>query len=178
MGTSTGASLALMLAANYPEVHSLILLSPNIEIFDNAAWILNNPWGLQIARVVNGSDYVISSDTRPLYKQYWSYKYRLEAVVELEEMLESAMTPDLFSKVTQPTLMLYYYRDKVNQDSVVKVEAMHKMFAALGTPNNKKRSVPVPKAGNHVIGSYIKSQDVETVGLEIEKFMNEVLRLN
>ena len=178
MGTSTGASLALMLAANYPEVHSLILLSPNIEIFDGAAWILNNPWGLQIARVVNGSDYVISSDTRPLYKQYWCYKYRLEAVVELEEMLESAMTPELFSKVTQPTLMLYYYRDKVNQDSVVKVEAMHKMYAALGTSNDKKRSVPIPKAGNHVIGSYIKSQDVETVRMEIEKFMNEVLRLN
>ena len=178
MGTSTGASLALMLAANYPDVHSLILLSPNIEIFDGAAWILNNPWGLQIARVVNGSDYVISADTRPLYKQYWSYKYRLEAVVELEEMLESAMTPELFRKVTQPTLMLYYYRDKVNQDSVVKVDAMHKMFAALGTANDKKRSVPIPKAGNHVIGSYIKSQDVETVGMEIEKFMNEVLRLN
>jgi esterase/lipase len=178
MGTSTGASLALMLAANYPEVHSIILLSPNIEIFDGAAWILNNPWGLQIARVVNGSDYVISSDTRPIYKQYWSYKYRLEAVVELEEMLESAMTSGLFQKVTQPTLMLYYYRDKINQDSVVKVDAMHKMFAALGTPNDKKRSVPIPKAGNHVIGSYIKSQDVETVGMEIEKFMNEILRLN
>jgi esterase/lipase len=177
IGTSTGASLALMLAASYPEIHSMILLSPNIEIFDGAAWILNNPWGLQIARIVNGSDYVISSDSRPLYKQYWSYKYRLEAVVELEEMLESAMKPQLFKKVTQPTLMLYYYRDQINQDSVVKVDAMHKMFAALGTPLDKKRSVPVPKAGNHVIGSYIKSQDVNTVEKEIEKFMNEVLGL-
>jgi hypothetical protein len=92
-------------------------------------------------------------------------------------MLESAMKPELFKKVTQPTLMLYYYRDRINQDSVVKVDAMHKMFAALGTPRDNKRSVPVPKAGNHVIGSYIKSQDVNTVEKEIEKFMNEVLGL-
>lgn len=177
MGTSTGASLALMLAANYPDIHSLILLSPNIEIFDETAWILNNPWGYHIAKIVNGSEYIISKDTRPLYKQYWSYGYRLEAVVELEEMIESAMKPELFNKVTQPTLMLYYYRDKINQDSVVKVEAMQKMYETLGTPADKKRSVAVPKAGSHVIGSYIKSRDVASVEKEIEKFMNEVLRL-
>ena len=73
--------------------------------------------------------------------------------------------------------MLYYYRDKVNQDSVVKVEAMQKMYEQLGTPADKKRSVAVPKAGNHVIGSYIKSQDVTTVEKEIEKFMDNVLKL-
>jgi esterase/lipase len=177
MGTSTGGTLALMLAAAYPEIHSLILLSPNIEIFDPNAWLLNNPWGLQIARIVNGSDYILSADTTLLYKQYWSYGYRLEAVVQLEEMLESSMKPALFKKVTQPVLMLYYYKDPVNQDSVVKVEAMQKMYAALGTPADKKRSVAIPTAGNHVIGSYIKSKDVEAVENEIEKFMKEVLRL-
>jgi esterase/lipase len=177
MGTSTGASLGLMLAANYPEVNSLIMLSPNIEIFDGAAWVLNNPWGLQIARLVNGSNYITSADTRPIYKQYWSYGYRLEAVVQLEELLETAMKPQLYKKVTQPVLMLYYYRDEINQDSVVTVEAMHKMYDQLGTPADKKRSVPIPKADNHVIGSYIKSHDVQTVQKEIEKFMDEVLRL-
>jgi esterase/lipase len=177
MGTSTGGTLALMLAANYPQVHSLVLLSPNIEIFDGTAWLLNNPWGLQIARMVIGSDYIISKDTRPVYKQYWSYGYRLEAVVQLQELLESAMKPEVFKKVNQPVLMLYYYRDKINQDSVVKVEAMQKMFQELGTPADKKRAVAIPRAGNHVIGSYIKSQDIGGVEKEIEKFMNEVLRI-
>jgi esterase/lipase len=177
MGTSTGASLALMLAANYPEIHSLILLSPNIEIFDGTAWIVNNPWGLQIAKLVTGSKYVNSEDTRPIYKQYWSYGYRIEAVAQLEELLETAMKPDLFEKVKQPVLMLYYYRDKVNQDSVVKVEAMQKMYDDLGTPADKKSKVAVPNAGNHVIGSYIKSKDVATVEKEIEKYIEDVLRL-
>lgn len=177
MGTSTGASLGLMLAANYPDIHSLILLSPNIRIFDKNAWILNNPWGLQLARVINGSDYVTSSDTRPIYKQYWSYHYRLEAVVALEEMLESSMNADVFKKVTQPVLMLYYYRDSVYQDSVVQVGAMLDMYRELGTPENKKRSVPIPNAGNHVIGSPIKSHDVGSVEREIEKFIDEVLQI-
>jgi hypothetical protein len=35
----------------------------------------------------------------------------------------------------------------------------------------------MPKAGNHVIGSYIKSKDVEGVKNEIEKFMTEVLHM-
>jgi esterase/lipase len=178
MGTSTGGTLALLLAAQHPEIRSLILLSPNIRIFDGNAWLLNNPWGLQIARLVVGSKYVFSEDTRPIYKQYWNYGYRLEAVTELEEMLETTMNPGLFKKVTQPTLMLYYYKDEVHQDSVVKVDAMKKMFVELGTPVDKKRSVSMPTAGNHVLGSYIKSKDIEGVQREIEKFMVEVLKIN
>lgn len=178
MGTSTGGTLALMLAATYPEIHSIVLLSPNIAIFDENAWLLNDPWGLQIARVVNGSPYVYSEDTRPLYKQYWSYGYRLEAVVQLEQLLETFMKPELFSQVKQPALMLYYYRDAVHQDSVVRIDKMLQMFDQLGTPAGKKRKIPVPNAGNHVLGSYIKSKDLETVENKITKFMSEVLMIN
>lgn len=177
VGTSTGGTLALMLAAHYPKIHSLILLSPNIEIFDGNAWLLNNSWGLQIARMVTGSQYIYSSDTRPIYKQYWNYGYRLESLVQLEEMLEYSMKRELFNEITQPTLMLYYYKDNIHQDSVVKVEAMLKMFNELGTPKDKKRKVPIPNAGNHVMGSYIKSGDINSVENEIEKFMKEVLMI-
>ena len=50
MGTSTGATEALQLAATYSDVAGIILLSPNIAINDPNAWLLNNRWGLQIAR--------------------------------------------------------------------------------------------------------------------------------
>lgn len=72
MGTSTGGTLALKLAAEYKDVYALILLSPNIEINDPNAWILNNHWGLQLAKLILGSEYIQSKDTRPVYKQYWS----------------------------------------------------------------------------------------------------------
>jgi len=178
MRTSTGGTLALMLAADYAQVSSVILLSPNIAIFDKNAWLLNNPWGLQTARMVVGSNYIYSTDTPPHYTQYWNYGYRIESLAELEEMLETAMTPELFGKVKQPTLLLYYYKDQVHQDSVVKVSAMQQMFAELGTPAAQKRSVAMPKAGNHVLGSYIKSKDVEGVTAQIEQFMTGILNMS
>ena len=176
-GTSTGGTLALKLAAEYTEVYALVLLSPNIEINDDNAWILNNPWGLQIARLVKGSKYIDADDQRPVYQQYWTHHYRLEAAVNLEELLETSMNKKTFEKVKQPTLLLYYYKDDVHQDSVVRVDAMKKMFGELGTADNKKRAVAMPNTGDHVMGSYIKSKDVEGVEREIEKFLKEVLEL-
>jgi pimeloyl-ACP methyl ester carboxylesterase len=175
VGTSTGGTLALQLAAAYPDVYSLILLSPNIRINDPNAWLLNNPWGLQIARMVKKSNYIDSEDSRELYRKYWTYHYRIEAAVALEELVETAMNEATFKRITQPTLLLYYYKDKIHQDSTVKVSAMHEMFEQLGTPATRKRSIAVPNAGNHVIGSYIRSKDIPGVEKHIELFMTQVL---
>jgi esterase/lipase len=179
MTTSTGGTLALKLAADFPgDVFAIILMSPNIAINDPNAWLLNNHWGLlQIARMVLKSDYVNSKDTGALYRQYWYSHYRLEAASALEELLETSMNKVTFEKVTQPTLLLYYYKDQVRQDSVVKVSAMLKMFDELGTPDSLKRKKAIPNAGNHVIGSYIRSHAYEDVQSEIEQFFSETLHL-
>ena len=139
---------------------------------------MNNPWGLQIATLVQGSRYIDSKDTREIYKKYWYSHYRLEAVVALEEMLESSMTKETFNKITQPTLLLYYYKDEVLQDSVVKVSAMKEMFEQLKTDISQKKSKAMPETGNHVMGSPIKSNDTEGIEKEIERFMIETLRLS
>ncbi len=172
VGTSTGGSLALQLAATYPEINSLVLMSPNIAINDSKAWLLNNPWGLQIARQVTGSDERKVDGKSPLYKKFWYTNYRLESVVQLEEMLESSMNAALFEKVKQPVLMLYYYKSEKEQDPVVKVDAMLKMFDELGTLATDKQKIALPKTGNHVIGSAITSKDI--VG--VEKAMDEFIK--
>lgn len=178
MGTSTGGTLALKLAAEYPDVYALVLMSPNIEIDDPNAWLLNNPWGLQIARMVKSGKYIEStSDTSPEYKQYWTPKYRIEAAVALQELLETSMTPATFHRIDQPSLVLYYYKDEVHRDSTVRVDAIKKMYEELATPENKKRAIAIPNAGNHVIGSWIRSKDVATVEAETAKFFSEVLGL-
>src|SRR5579871_363417 len=178
MSTSTGGTNALQLAATYPDdIAALILLSPNIEINDANAWLLNNHWGLQIAHLVLKSDFIDSKDDRPIYKQYWDWHYRAEAAVALQELLETTMTKETFEKVKQPVQLLYFYKDETHQDSVVKVSAMLKMYDELGTPDSLKRKQAMPNAGTHVIGSYIKSHDVESVQKEIEKFMSDVLHI-
>ncbi len=177
LSTSTGGTLALKLAAEYPDIAGLILLSPNIAINDGNAWLLNNPWGLQIAHLVQGK-HRRASDSSAIYAQYWNNRYATRSLVQLEELLETTMKESTFRQVTQPTLMLYYYKDEKNQDKIVKVPAMKRMFTQLGTAQTLKRQVAIPNAGDHVIGSYVKSKDVETVMAECDKFAMEILKMN
>lgn len=177
MGTSTGSTLAIQLAAAYPEIAGLVLFSPNIAINDPNAWLLNNPWGLQIARLVKKSKLNIITNKPPEYSKYWNQQYRLEATVQLEELLETAMTDENFAKVKQPTLVLYYYKDEQHQDPVVKVSAMKNMFAHLGTAEGQKKMIAIPEAGSHVLASPIQSKDIITVEKEAAAFMKETLHL-
>jgi pimeloyl-ACP methyl ester carboxylesterase len=164
MGTSTGGTSALQLAAAYPnDVAALILMSPNIAINNRNAWLLNDHWGLQILRLILKSNYATDEDNRPLNKQYWNSQYRAEAVVATEEMLETTMNKETFEKVKQPVELLYYYKDELHQDSRVKVSAMLNMYNELGVADSLKRKQAMPEAGSHIIGSYIHSHDVAGV---------------
>ena len=171
MSTSTGGTLSLELAAAYPEIAGLVMYSPNIEINNPAASVLNNPWGLQIARLVKGGNYSIIPYTNNDYPKYWNAKYRLESTVELQNLIEATMTNETFSKVKQPTLVLYYYKDEQHQDNVVKVSAIKKMFAKIATPDSLKKMVAIPNAGSHVLASPIVSKDFISVENETSIFM-------
>jgi esterase/lipase len=175
MGTSTGGTLALQLAANYPEIAGLILYSPNIEIFDPSAPLLNNPWGLQIGRAVLKSNYVDIKYKDSAYPKYWNSHYRIEAVVALQNLLEATMTEATFKKIHQPTLALYYYKDEAHQDNVVKVKAIQKMMQQIATPANLKMEMAIPNAGNHVIASPIVSNDIVSVEKATAKFIKKVI---
>ena len=174
--------MALALAAQFPEdVFALINMSPNIQINDPLAWIANNPWGLQLARIVRGGDYNVSVpdpgvDT-VLNSKYWYTRYRLESACQVQEMLESKMNKETFGKVSQPTLNLYYYKNEKEQDPTVKVSAILEMHAQLGTPDSLKVAVPIPNAGGHVLGSYVRSKDIPGVIEATRKFAVEKLHM-
>ncbi|MBX2942150.1 MAG: alpha/beta hydrolase [Cyclobacteriaceae bacterium] len=177
MSTSTGGTMALMLAAEYPDdVYALINMSPNIEINDPSAFMLNNPWGLQVARMVIGSDYQ-EIDYKPERLPYWNAKYRLESLTQLQELLEDKMNRKTFSRVTQPSLTLYYYKDEQHQDPTVKVSAILRMNEELGTPAALKEAIAIPDVGAHVIGSYLVSKDLKSVEKAINAFAEQKLGL-
>jgi esterase/lipase len=175
MGTSTGGTLALQLAATYPEIAGLILYSPNIEVFNPSAPLLDNPWGLQIGRAVLKSNYVDIKYKDSAYPKYWNSHYRIEAVVALQNLLEATMTEATFKKIHQPTLALYYYKDEAHQDNVVKVKAIQKMMQQIVTPANLKMEMAIPNAGNHVIASPIVSNDIVSVEKATAKFMKDII---
>jgi esterase/lipase len=177
MGTSTGGTVALELASNFEDVAGLVLYSPNIAINNPSAFLTNNPWGLQIARMVIGGKENIIKNKPPEFKKYWNDHYRLESIVELQELLETTMIPSHFNKIKCPLLTLYYFKDEKNQDPVVKVSAMKEMFEAVSTPANLKRMVAVPEAGNHVLASPIQSNDIVTVEKETALFLEQIMKL-
>ncbi|XOV92662.1 MAG: alpha/beta hydrolase [Bacteroidota bacterium] len=182
MSTSTGGTMALTLASSYPDdVTALINMSPNIAINNPTAWILNKPWGLQIARMVTGSLYgdttAIPGVDPELSEKYGYNKCRLESACQLQEMVTSKMNEKTFSKVTQPSITLYYYKNEEEQDPTVKVSAILDMNDKLGTPDNLKEAVPVPGAGTHVIGCYFRSHDVPAVQSAIQKFALDKLKM-
>lgn len=179
MSTSTGGTLALQLAANYPEIAGLILYSPNIEVNNPAAPLLNNPWGLQIGRTVLKGNYVDVKYTDSAYPKYWNSHYRIEAVVALQHLVEATMTETTFKQVHQPCLALYYYKDEANQDNVVKVSAIQKMMEQIATPSNLKLALAMPNTGNHVLASPIVSKDIVSVEQATAQFIHDkILKQN
>ena len=179
MSTSTGGTLSLKLAADYPQlVHSLILYSPNIAINNSAAFLLDKPWGLQIARSVYKSKYRITNpDFNSEDCHYWNCRYRLEAVCYLQQLVESTMNRETFAKINKPVFLGYYYKNEQNQDHTVRVDAMLKMFDQLATPENLKQKIAFPEAGEHPIASKLFSKQWPDVEKASYAFAEEKLGL-
>ena len=177
MSTSTGGTMSLILAAYYPEdVYAMINMSPNIAINDDKAWLLDKPWGLQIARLaIGGKNRTFPPD--PEKDKFWNNAYRLESVTQLQELVDNKMNSETFTKVTCPTLTLYYYKNDQEQDPVVKVSAMMEMNSQLATPDSLKVMVPIPNAGGHVLGSHVVSKDIESVVKAVREFAVGKLRM-
>lgn len=179
MSTSTGGTLALKLAADFPEyVDGLILYSPNIRINNNTAFLLSKPWGLQIGRkAIGGTHRMVNDDFDSTVCQYWNCRYRVEAVVFLQQLVDETMTNQTFKNVNEPVFLGYYYKDETHQDDVVKVDAILKMFDNLGTPDELKVKMAFPEAGNHVIACEITSGATKDVVSETIRFGENVLKM-
>lgn len=180
MSTSTGGTLALKLASDFPEyVDGLILYSPNIRINNNAAFLLSKPWGLQIGRKETGGTHrIVNDDFDSKVCQYWNCKYRVEAIVFLQQLVDETMTKQTFKNVNEPVFLGYYYKDDTHQDDVVKVDAMLKMYDNLATSQELKVKMAFPEAGDHVIASEITSGAYKDVIAQTIKFGENILKMN
>ena len=169
LGTSNGGALSLLLGDD-PEVVIIGLYSPNIRIKNPLTGIGTLPWGLEIVTSALGTDYHIMQDVVSPKEQFWTTRYHIKAITHVQKLLEVAMIPETFEKIKKPVFMGYYYKDEVNQDDVVSVDAMIEMFDQLGTSTTQKEKMAFPKSGDHVMTSYITSKDVKGVTKESIRF--------
>lgn len=177
IGTSAGGALAIFLASKHPEIKSIILFSPCVKLHDKSASILNKPWGLQIAGIISGGRVLRDSAISAKHARYWDLNYRIEGVAALVNLTSYIMKPAIFAKVKCPVFMAYYYKNEDEQDRVVSVPAMLKMFDELGTPPGLKRKQAFPEAGVHVISSSIRTKEWQHVEMETNKFLTEIVKL-
>jgi esterase/lipase len=178
MGTSFGGAMTIYLASKHPEIKAIILYGPCIAVADPNASLLDNPWGLSLARLIKGGDYNDIPSKNKAHDAYWNLHYRLEAVVEMQNFLTHAMNKEVFSQVKIPVLLTYYFKDEAHQDQVVSVKAMQEMFPELGTESSLKQQMAFPESGNHVITSPILGNKTELPMQASVKFLNEVVKLN
>lgn len=162
MSCSTGGTLSAILAAAGDQIHSMIMYSPNIDIFDKKSDALLYPWGKQISRIVMGGDY-----NRTVYdttaQKYWNSIYHTNGLFVLKTLINEYMTEEYFKKIKIPVFIGYYYKDEENQDKVVSVNRMIDFYNQISTPDVQKQKMAFPKASAHVISSSTFSKDVEGV---------------
>lgn len=169
MSCSTGGTLSLYLAAKDTSIHSQILLSPNIKIFQPGVETLTGPWGKVIGKNLIGEYREIpKAQEHP----YWTGTYHFNGLVALQYLLDHTMTDDIFQSIDDPLFLGYYYKNEEEQDHVVSVEAMKEFFTKVSTPSSDKTEVPFSNAGNHVISSKYKNDNWADVLGEVKQFLD------
>ena len=73
--------------------------------------------------------------------------------------------------------MGYYYKNDSLQDQVVSVPAMLEMYDQLGTPQHLKQKIAFPEAGDHVLTSYLSTENYEAVTREVLQFLSDKLNI-
>jgi esterase/lipase len=175
LSTSFGGALSLQLASVHPEIKAVVTYSPCIKIFDDNAELIDNPWGMQLGKLITGSYYRDIKPENPEHDKYWNMHYHMNGILAIQNFMTNTMNSNTFKKITCPVFMGYYFKNETEQDHVVKVSAMLDMFEQLGTPAAAKRKLAFPAAANHVLASPVLSHDVNHVEAETVKFLQEVV---
>jgi len=177
MGTSTGCTLALLLASENPDVHALINYSPNIDLYDPRSGLLAGPWGLKIARLVKGGNYHTWEAPEPWAYKYWNMKYRLEALIELKVLIDATMTEETFRKIEQPMYTGYWFKNEEEKDQTVSIDRMIEMHSQISTPSDQKKIYAYAEAKTHVIACKTRSAQYEKIRLDTFDFIENNLGL-
>ncbi len=162
MSCSTGSTLSAILASSGENIHSMIMYSPNIDLYDQKSDFLLYPWGKKLTNLIIGGEYN-RNNYDSLAQKYCNSIYHTNSLFVVKSLINEYMTEENFKKITIPVFMGYYYKDEENQDKVVSVKRMLDFYNELGTPENKKQKVAFPKADAHVICASMFSKDIEGV---------------
>lgn len=164
MSSSTGGTVSTFLAAENPDaIAAQFLYSPNFEIANPAVSLLNNPWGFQILKNIEGGEYHYIKDMSEESMPFWTTTYRIEGLIALQDLIEQTMTEATFKKVRIPTFVGYYYKNETEKDEIISIDKIKMAFDLFQTPKDKKRIVSFSEVGGHVITNQFQKGGLDDV---------------
>ncbi len=176
IGSSTGGLLAAWAAAQRPQdVDALVLASPLFGFRSRLAFLGGSRLGRQIVEVTQGAerDASFSDDPegrkQPGYDDHWITRQRWPAFYALYELWRRAATPDVWSRVKAPVLLLY-----TESDAVIDVDAVKRAYGTFA-PHAKSRLTPIAD-GNHILMSQYVRTDKAAITRALRDLVDDVLR--
>jgi pimeloyl-ACP methyl ester carboxylesterase len=114
VATSTGAGLATW-AATQPElskdVAAMIFVSPNYGVQASGSFLLDMPWGRQLANIIVGKERGFTP-VNDLHGKYWTSKYPTDAILPMARLTKLARDTRV-EDIKTPTLFVFAETDKV-----------------------------------------------------------------
>ena len=178
MSCSTGGTLSVPLCAENPNmIDALTMFSPNFALYDSKASVLSAPWGLELARKIQGSNYM-QVQLPPSCHGYWTMEYRLEGLVALQALINSTIKKEYFNKIDAPVFAGFYYKDEEHQDKTISIQAIKDNLKLITTSKNQVMIEALPSTEAHVMVSSLQSKDLEIVRKKLDEFAQRILKLN
>ncbi|ARU55506.1 lysophospholipase [Oleiphilus messinensis] len=171
MGTSTGASLLTWLMAedSMTGVAGAILLSPNFSPKDKKSWLVLQPWGRQLLKLMLG-EFRKWDAGNSLQEQFWSTRYPASVLIEMMGAVNLAKNSAV-EHIKLPLLILYSPRDEV-----VSVTEIQTMFRRFGSDPKALIAIESPQDGSaHVLaGDILSPATNQVVASEILQFIDKL----
>ncbi len=180
-GSSMGGLLSTWLASEYPDkVGGVVLANPFYGPVDKSMNILNYPGGLTFIHLLKGK---IRNTTKqndpnvlPERNDYWYGEQYFSSLVAVNDLRNYASVPEVFKKVSAPSLLLYYYKNEKEQDPTASVPLMLAGFKSFGlekTPNPQNKEIRIEN-GRHVLMSKWIITDKALIEKETEAWLKEI----
>lgn len=150
IGTSTGATLAALAAAEGQAMDGLVLVAPNFALRSRAAALLDMPLARHWAPLLVGPER--GFDPRnAAHGQWWTTRYPTVALLPMGALVRLARQTD-FAQARVPVLVLFSPRDYV-----IDPQAALRVAANWGGPAGVTEIDPGPQGDAHVIAGDVLS---------------------
>lgn len=121
VATSTGAGLATWAAADpalSKQIDAMIFVSPNYGVQASGSFLLDLPWGRQMANLIIGGEREFKPEN-DLHAKFWTPKYPTDAILPMAALTKLARDTRV-ENIKTPTLFIYAQTDKVVRPDLTK----------------------------------------------------------